>query len=179
MLFLCADGHVLEFPQIRIDCFTQSTDAKPHYIPYPLPSPEDDVYSQAGPSKQKQKAPERSGVYRAPQAQYLLLTHAHTDHLHGLSNLHNNCTIICSENTKALLLNYERRKDRAEFDQAIKPILAQAAREHQDENWVHRRIKESGIQQKKVYQGLRAKEVDRGGTPVVVDCIVSVSARLT
>lgn len=90
----------------------------------------------------------------------------------GLGNLHNNCTILCSENTKSLLLNYERRKDRAVFDKAIEPILAEARRYDADDTWVHQQIRASGIEQRKVYQGLRAKEVVVDGRPMLVDCIV-------
>lgn len=63
-----------------------------------------------------------SEYYAPPAAQYHLLTHAHTDHLIGLSSIASssasgsNVTIICSEETKALVLAYETKNARTNFD---------------------------------------------------------------
>lgn len=85
----------------------------------------------------------------APNAQLYLLTHVHTDHLIGLND---NFTgrIVCSPDTKRMLLRLEAEKDRA---------------------LLHNGIKE--IKQRK-YEGLCAR---RGPHGAVVDYIVGSGAR--
>jgi hypothetical protein len=165
------DGHILEFPQIRVDCFTQAARNRPHLIPVL------DYRSELCNKLNEQKPPwETSRLgnrYEAPEAQYYLLTHAHTDHLTGLSNLHDNCTIICSEETKALLLNYERIKDRKVYDTALAAIIAEAVKGDHGEYWVRNEIKKRGLSEKKVYEGLRGREKEVGNERIWVDCIVS------
>jgi hypothetical protein len=79
-----ADGHLLEFPLIRVDCFTQTTPIflPPSYLP-------------------------------APNAQLYLLSHIHTDHLEGLSTASEfNGTILCSAASKEMLLRLEAATQR-------------------------------------------------------------------
>jgi hypothetical protein len=70
-------GYILEFPLIRIDCFTQ--------INPPLPP----------------------SLLPAPNALLYLLTHVHTDHLQGLSKSSFNGKIVCSRETKEMLIRLE------------------------------------------------------------------------
>ena len=94
------DGHLLEFPQIRVDCFTR---------PHP---PTSDKAWHLPP-----------GPVLAPPAQLYLLTHVHTDHLLGLSD---NFTgqIVCSPDTKRLLLQLESEKERGYVVDGTKEIGA-------------------------------------------------------
>ena len=62
------DGHLIDFPHIRVDCFT----APPKDSPWLLPT--------SGPSKGQ------SVSITVPNAQLYLLTHVHSDHLLGLSD---------------------------------------------------------------------------------------------
>lgn len=87
------DGHLLEFPQIRVDCFTAPPPAsRPQWtLPHPL----------------QPHLPHRP----APPAQLYLLTHVHSDHLIGLSDTFTG-HIICSPDTKRMLLKLESEKER-------------------------------------------------------------------
>lgn len=92
------DGHILEFPQIRVDCFTP-----PPSPPWLLPDPDD-------PSK-----PPRP----APNAQLYLLTHVHSDHLIGLSNEFTG-RIVCSPDTKRMLLQLEAEQPRQHLAEGLR-----------------------------------------------------------
>lgn len=93
-----SDGHILEFPQIRVDCFTASPNP-----PWYLPDPDD-------PSK-----PPRP----APNAQLYLLTHVHSDHLIGLSNDFTG-RIVCSPDTKRMLLRLEAEQPRQHLAEGLR-----------------------------------------------------------
>lgn len=88
------DGHILEFPLIRVDCFTvpppPSTPAR-----WLLPDP----YDLSAPS------------LPAPNAQLFLLTHVHSDHLLGLSETFTG-KIVCTPDTKRMLLRLEAEVQR-------------------------------------------------------------------
>lgn len=88
------DGHILEFPTIRIDSFTQPTFLHPHHLPS-LHSP--------------------FPLLPAPPAQLYLLTHSHTDHLTGLTGNFQG-EIWCSLETKKLVLGWEGEGEREGFD---------------------------------------------------------------
>jgi hypothetical protein len=124
------DGHILEFPQIRVDCFTTPTTARPHMIP-------SDPSSSTSPWT------------RAPNARLYLLTHVHTDHLVGLSNAFTG-TIVCSPDTKRMLLRLEPEMERERLD--------------------------SGVRERKMlmYDGLRRRIVGEGKAQRVIDSIVSL-----
>lgn len=81
---------MLEFPLIRVDCFTSAKPRDVWLLPRPL-VPEVTV--------------------PAPPARLFLLTHVHTDHLQGLSN---NFTgrILCHPDTKRMLLRHEETPNR-------------------------------------------------------------------
>lgn len=143
---------MIEFPQIRVDGFTQPTHSRPHEIP----------------SLDDTKTP----TIKAPAAQYYLLTHAHTDHLVGLTDLHNNCTIICSQETKALLLNYERVKDRIDYDRALEQASRCAEEAGHSHEWVISEMTKRGMVERKIYEGLRRTQ-GVSGTRMQLDCIVS------
>lgn len=89
---LIIDGCLLEFPQIRVDCFTSRPRTQAE--PWMLPSPDDPTL-----------------LTPARPAQLYLLTHVHTDHLLGLSD---NFTgrIVCSLDTKRMLLRLQGEKER-------------------------------------------------------------------
>jgi hypothetical protein len=125
-----ADGHLLEFPQIRVDCFTTPTPSRPHLIP-------SDPSSSSAP------------WVKAPNARIYLLTHVHTDHLVGLSNAFTG-KIICSPDTKRMLLRLEPEIERERLD--------------------------GGVREQKVlkYDGLRKRMIGEGKTQRVIDIIVRV-----
>lgn len=91
------DGHLLEFPLIRVDCFTS-----PRGTPWLIPSPDDS-----------------NDLRPAPRAQLFLLTHVHSDHLLGLSD---NFTgrIVCSHDTKRMLLRLEAERERSALAKGVK-----------------------------------------------------------
>lgn len=67
--------------------------------------------------------PEDSNAPRtsAPNAQYYLLTHVHSDHLIGLTNDFTG-NIICSPNTKRMLLRLEAEKDRDYLHSGVREV---------------------------------------------------------
>ncbi|CAK9779698.1 unnamed protein product [Cutaneotrichosporon oleaginosum] len=97
------DGHLLEFPRIRVDCFTPPPPA--HRPRWTLPDPFDP------------KLP----CIPAPNAQYYLLTHVHSDHLVGLTNDFTG-NIICSPDTKRMLLRLEAEKDREHLRNGVREV---------------------------------------------------------
>lgn len=129
------DGHLLEFPQIRVDCFTTPTPSRPHLLPPADPS-------------------SSTATWRlAPNARLYLLTHVHTDHLVGLSNAFTG-KIICSPDTKRMLLRLEAEIERERVDQ--------------------------GIREEKLlkYAGLKAKTVGEGNSQRRIDMMVSLVSLL-
>ncbi|BEI95442.1 hypothetical protein CcaverHIS631_0103910 [Cutaneotrichosporon cavernicola] len=96
------NGH-LEFPRIRVDSFTPHP--PPHRSPWMLADP---------------RGPENPST-RAPNAQYYLLTHAHSDHLIGLTNDFTG-NIICSPDTKRMLLRLETEKDRDHLHNGVREV---------------------------------------------------------
>ncbi|RXK36735.1 hypothetical protein M231_05970 [Tremella mesenterica] len=150
------NGHILEFPQIRVDCFT-SPPSNGWLIPCPLPSrtsprttssdkpvssytfpaplslnaattsdrPQHSPYHNTFTGK-KRTIPSRKGkepatkrdYITAPPAQLFLLTHVHSDHLVGLTS---NFTgrIICTPDTKRMLLRLEGENDRVLREKGI------------------------------------------------------------
>lgn len=133
---LTADGHLLEFPQIRVDCFT--TPPRSLDPPWLLPDPYDPIL------------PHRP----APPAQLFLLTHVHTDHLIGLDNQFTG-RIVCSPDTKRMLLRLEAEKEREHIVQGLRETP------------------------RRKYDGLRAKVVDRGTKEErTIDRIVSADCRV-
>lgn len=127
---LTTDGHLLEFPFIRVDCFTPPP-SRPK-TPWMLPHP-------ANPS-----LPDR----RSPHAQLYLLTHVHTDHLTGLNDSFTG-HIICSPDTKRMLLRLEAERERSHRFTGVREV------------------------KKRKYEGLCARQSDNG----VVDYIVSKHQR--
>jgi hypothetical protein len=123
-----SDGHLLEFPQIRVDCFTTPTLSRPHLIP-------SDPSSSTSP------------WVKAPNARIYLLTHVHTDHLVGLSNAFTG-KIICSPDTKRMLLRLEPEIERERLD--------------------------GGVREQKVlkYDGLKRRYQGEGKAQRVIDIIV-------
>ncbi|WWC58202.1 uncharacterized protein I303_100738 [Kwoniella dejecticola CBS 10117] len=95
------NGHLLEFPTIRVDCFLPSTSTL-------LPSP---------PTCSTHPLP----LTPAPNAQLFLLTHVHSDHLLGLSDSFTG-KIICSPDTKRMLLALEAEVDRGHLEEGTKEI---------------------------------------------------------
>lgn len=89
------DGHIPEFPLIRVDHFS-SPPPLGRGNPWLLPRWNDNG---------------SCTLQRAPIARLYLLTHVHTDHLVGLDN---NFTgqIVCSEDTKRMLSRLEAETDR-------------------------------------------------------------------
>jgi hypothetical protein len=90
------DGHLLEFPQIRVDCFTSPSPLRPHLLPSD-PTNTDAPW------------------VKAPNARLYLLTHVHTDHLTGLSDSFTG-HIICSPDSKRMLLRLEAEIERERLD---------------------------------------------------------------
>lgn len=84
------DGHLLEFPLIRVDCFTTQ---RPGDV-WLLPDPQVPAVTRP-----------------APVAQLHLLSHVHTDHLVGLENSFTS-RIVCHPDTKRMLLRLEAERDR-------------------------------------------------------------------
>lgn len=124
------NGYLLEFPQIRVDCFT--TRPRSNAKPWMLPCPTDPTH-----------------LTPARPAQLYLLTHVHTDHLTGLGD---NFTgrIVCSIDTKRMLLRLEEQKERKA---------------------VHEKTKETA---KRKYEGLQPVVLEKGTKyERVVDHIVS------
>lgn len=160
LTLILPDGHILEFPQLRVDCFTQPSPSRPHTIPLPSSL---SSYST------------RSTYHEAPTAQYYFLTHAHTDHLGGLSNMHNNCTIYCSEETKALLLNYEKMADRMDYDKKMSDLQREAYKNGYGQASVEAEAKKRKIREKKLYEDLQDEVVRKPGQldAVVKSCFVS------
>lgn len=140
------DGHMLEFPQIRVDCFTNPPPSTKE--PWILPSTPSSSSSSG--SNHQDSLPSCS--YRqAPNAQLFLLSHAHSDHLFGLTDSFTG-HIICTPDTKAMLLRLEAEMDRQHLVDGVR---------------------ERG---KRKYEGLKAKVVDRGTkTERVIDRIVRLS----
>ncbi|WVF66125.1 hypothetical protein IAT40_000864 [Kwoniella sp. CBS 6097] len=125
------NGHILEFPTIRVDCFLPSsssillpslgsnTSNDPHPYPYPLRP--------------------------APNAQLFLLTHVHSDHLLGLSDSFTG-KIICSPVTKRMLLKLEPEIERTHLEHGVKEV---------------RRLKYPGLRARIEGKGKDQKLVDR------------------
>nr|XP_019014566.1 uncharacterized protein I206_00649 [Kwoniella pini CBS 10737]OCF53347.1 hypothetical protein I206_00649 [Kwoniella pini CBS 10737] len=124
-----ADGHLLEFPTIRVDCFLPSKSTL-------LPSP---------PSCPTHPLP----LTPAPNAQLFLLTHVHSDHLLGLSDSFTG-KIICSPDTKRMLLALEAEVDKGHLEEGTKEI---------------KRLK---------YPGLRSRLERKGNDERLVDRIEAV-----
>ncbi|WWD22472.1 hypothetical protein CI109_106965 [Kwoniella shandongensis] len=95
------NGHLLEFPQIRVDAFIPSPST-----PWSIPSL---------PSSSTHPFPLRP----APNAQLFLLTHVHSDHLIGLTE---NFTgkIICTPDTKRMLLRLEPEVERGYLEDGLR-----------------------------------------------------------
>ena len=89
---LTVDGYLLEFPQIRVDCFTSRPRSNAN--PWMLPDPADPTI-----------------LTPARPAQLYLLTHVHTDHLTGLTDSFTG-RIVCSLDTKRMLLRLESEAER-------------------------------------------------------------------
>ncbi|KAL7418754.1 hypothetical protein Q5752_006437 [Cryptotrichosporon argae] len=85
------NGHVLEFPTIRIDSFTSPGPSGPFLLPDPT-----DPLARPAP---------------APNAQLYLLTHVHADHLVGLTSAFTG-KIVCAGQTKRMLLRLEAEVER-------------------------------------------------------------------
>lgn len=121
---LNVDGYLLEFPQIRVDCFTSRLGTRAN--PLRLPSSTDPTI-----------------LTRAREAQLYLLTHVHTDHLSGLTESFTG-QIICSLDTKRMLLRLEEEKERKAVHDGDKPTAKRkfgALRKHTlDEGTKHERI---------------------------------------
>lgn len=100
---LTTDGHLLEFPRIRVDSFTSPPPA--HQPPWMLPDP----YDPSAPLTQ------------APNAQLYLLTHVHSDHLIGLTNQFTG-NIVCSPDTKRMLLRLESEMDRRHHHNGFREV---------------------------------------------------------
>ena len=49
-----------------------------------------------------------------------LLTHTHTDHLHGLSSKSFGYTVVCSEDAKQMLLRHEVFDERSMFEHGVR-----------------------------------------------------------
>lgn len=81
---------MLEFPLIRVDCFTTARPGDIWLLPRPL-------------------LPEVT--FPAPPARLHLLTHVHTDHLKGLDGAFTG-RILCHPDTKRMLLRQEALNDR-------------------------------------------------------------------
>jgi hypothetical protein len=94
-----SDGHLLEFPTIRVDCFTPTATSSSQYLPHPLDS--------SAPSQPP------------PNAQLFLLTHVHSDHLIGLSNSFTG-RIICTPDTKRMLLRLESEAEKAHMERGTR-----------------------------------------------------------
>lgn len=122
---LTADGHLLEFPRIRVDSFT---DPHPRSAPWTLPHPDDPKHAPTTP----------------PNAQLYLLTHVHSDHLIGLRDAFVG-RILCSPDTKRMLLRLESEKDKDHYHHGIREV------------------------KKRKYEGLCARQGPNG----IVDYIVS------
>lgn len=84
---------MLEFPLIRVDCFTTARPEDVWLLPRPL-------------------LPEVTAP--APQARLHLLTHVHTDHLQGLDDAFTG-RILCHPDTKRMLLRLEAMNDRRDL----------------------------------------------------------------
>ncbi|WVW81880.1 hypothetical protein I302_103878 [Kwoniella bestiolae CBS 10118] len=120
------NGHLLEFPTIRVDCFLPSTSSTL------LPSP---------PSCPTHPHPLRP----APNAQLFLLTHVHSDHLLGLSDSFTG-KIICSPDTKRMLLALEAELDRGYLEEGKREV---------------KRLKYPGLKRRVEGKGKEEKIVDR------------------
>ncbi|WRT63769.1 uncharacterized protein IL334_000694 [Kwoniella shivajii] len=120
------NGHILEFPTIKIDCFLPTT---PSTL---LPSP---------PSCPTHPHPLKS----APNAQLFLLTHVHADHLLGLSDAFTG-KIICSPDTKRMLLSLEAEVDRGHLEEGKREM---------------KRLKYPGLRKRLEGKGKDEKTVDR------------------
>ncbi|OCF36192.1 hypothetical protein I316_02065 [Kwoniella heveanensis BCC8398] len=97
------NGHLLEFPTIRVDCF--------------LPSSSSNLLPQSDPSTSDHPYP----LQPAPNAQLFLLTHVHSDHLLGLSDSFTG-KIICSPDTKRMLLKLEPEIERSHLENGVKEV---------------------------------------------------------
>ncbi|KAK8845518.1 hypothetical protein IAR55_006233 [Kwoniella newhampshirensis] len=95
------NGHLLEFPQIRVDAF--------------IPSPSTPWCIPSLPSSSTHPFPLRP----APNAQLFLLTHVHSDHLIGLTEDFTG-KIICTPDTKRMLLRLEPEVERAYMEEGLR-----------------------------------------------------------
>ncbi|WWC85879.1 uncharacterized protein L201_000746 [Kwoniella dendrophila CBS 6074] len=120
------NGHLLEFPTIRVDCFLPSTSST--LLPS-LPTCPTHPYP----------------LRPAPNAQLFLLTHVHSDHLMGLSDAFTG-KIICSPDTKRMLLALEAEVDRGFLEEGTKEV---------------KRLKYPGLRKRKEGKGKDEKIVDR------------------
>ncbi|KGB77315.1 hypothetical protein CNBG_3153 [Cryptococcus deuterogattii R265] len=98
------NGHILEFPHIRVDSFVAPPAShRPQWlIPRPSSSPS-----------------QLLELYQPPRAQLFLLTHTHADHVVGLTSDFTG-HIICSPDTKRMLLGLEPEKERQWLDKGIR-----------------------------------------------------------
>ncbi|WVQ76249.1 hypothetical protein IAR50_005914 [Cryptococcus sp. DSM 104548] len=86
------NGHILEFPAVRIDSFGPlPKNSTIHHVPVSTNSPIE--------------------VYTPPNAQLFLLSHTHADHVMGLHSDWTG-TIICSQDSKGMLLNLVPERER-------------------------------------------------------------------
>ncbi|KAK6905298.1 hypothetical protein I204_05244 [Kwoniella mangroviensis CBS 8886] len=120
------NGHLLEFPTIRVDCFLPSS---PSTLLPSLPSCSTHPYP----------------LKPAPNAQLFLLTHVHSDHLMGLSDSFTG-KIICSPDTKRMLLALEAEVDRGLLEEGKREV---------------RRLKYPGLRRRVEGKGKDEKMVDR------------------
>ncbi|KAE8543178.1 hypothetical protein D1P53_000665 [Cryptococcus gattii VGV] len=98
------NGHILEFPHIRVDSFVAPPAShRPQWlIPRPSSSPTQPLE-----------------LYQPPRAQLFLLTHTHADHVVGLTSDFTG-HIICSPDTKRMLLDLEPERERQWLDKGIR-----------------------------------------------------------
>ncbi|WVQ93754.1 hypothetical protein IAU59_000831 [Kwoniella sp. CBS 9459] len=121
-------GHLLEFPTIRVDCFLPS-------------SPTSTLLPHSDPCTSTHPYP----LSPAPNAQLFLLTHVHSDHLLGLSDSFTG-KIICSPDTKRMLLRLEPEIERTHLENGVKES---------------RRLKYPGLRPRLEGKGKEEKLVDR------------------
>ncbi|KAL7417806.1 hypothetical protein BDY24DRAFT_367705 [Mrakia frigida] len=96
-------GHLPEYPRIRVDHFSGQRE--------PIPLPKAFV--------------KPNGPLFFPTASLYLLSHCHTDHTQGLEGVSGGVQIICTQETKDIILNLEsaanrKKKDRKEIPRAEK-----------------------------------------------------------
>ncbi|AFR94060.2 hypothetical protein CNAG_07550 [Cryptococcus neoformans var. grubii H99] len=98
------NGHILEFPLIRVDSFVAPP--APHRPQWLIPGPS------SSPSEPLE-------LYQPPRAQLFLLSHTHADHVVGLTSDFTG-HIICSPDTKRMLLDLEPERERQWLDKGIR-----------------------------------------------------------